>query len=152
MCISWVPELRSDLAYLSNLSMISPRNDVILLLKYRCGYWCDSDLYWTSDTFSCLWSAVVVGIEHCRMILVSTQPLIARFMGPTWGPSGTDRTQVGHIFAPWTLLSGALTVTNYSIKSVYWILCVFQYLFMIQGHQGLQFLKLLLLVWFMSIM
>ena len=28
--------------------------------------------------------------------------LTARFMGPTWGPHGTDRTQV----APWTLLSG----------------------------------------------
>ena len=34
--------------------------------------------------------------------------LTARFMGPTWGPSGTDRTQVGPMLAPWTLLSGAL--------------------------------------------
>ena len=32
--------------------------------------------------------------------------LIARFMRPTWGPSGTDRTQVGPMLAPWTLLSG----------------------------------------------
>ena len=32
--------------------------------------------------------------------------LIARLMGPTWGPSGTDRTQVGPMLAPWTLLSG----------------------------------------------
>ena len=32
--------------------------------------------------------------------------LIAKFMGPTWGPSGADRTQVGPMFAPWTLLSG----------------------------------------------
>ena len=32
--------------------------------------------------------------------------LIARFMGPTWGPSGADRTQVGHMFTPCTLLSG----------------------------------------------
>ena len=32
--------------------------------------------------------------------------LIARFMGPTWGPSGADSTQVGPILAPWTLLSG----------------------------------------------
>ena len=32
--------------------------------------------------------------------------LIARFMGPTWGPSGADRTQVGRMLAPWTLLSG----------------------------------------------
>ena len=32
--------------------------------------------------------------------------LIARFMGPTWGPSGADRTHVGPMSAPWTLLSG----------------------------------------------
>ena len=32
----------------------------------------------------------------------------ARFMGPTWGPSGADRTQVGPMLAPWTLLSGCL--------------------------------------------
>ena len=29
---------------------------------------------------------------------------IARFMGPTWGQSGADRTQVGPMLAPWTLL------------------------------------------------
>ena len=32
--------------------------------------------------------------------------LIARFMGPTWGPPGAGRTQVGPMLAPWTLLSG----------------------------------------------
>ena len=32
--------------------------------------------------------------------------LIARFMGPTWGPSGADRTQVGPTLAPRTLLFG----------------------------------------------
>ena len=32
--------------------------------------------------------------------------LIARFMGRTWGPPGADRTQVGPMLAPWTLLSG----------------------------------------------
>ena len=32
--------------------------------------------------------------------------LIARFMGPTWGPPGTARTQVGPMLTPWTLLSG----------------------------------------------
>ena len=30
---------------------------------------------------------------------------IARFMGPIWGPPGADRTQVGPVLAPWTLLS-----------------------------------------------
>ena len=48
--------------------------------------------------------------------------LIARIMGPMWGLSGADRTQVGPMLAPWTLLSGmlcnpwdiALTFINYS--------------------------------------
>ena len=31
--------------------------------------------------------------------------LIARFMGPTWGPSWVDRTHLGPMLAPWTLLS-----------------------------------------------
>ena len=34
---------------------------------------------------------------------------IARFMGPTWGPSGADRTQVGPMLAPLTSLSGLLS-------------------------------------------
>ena len=36
--------------------------------------------------------------------------LIARFMGPTWGPSWADMTQVGPMLAPWTLLSGAIVL------------------------------------------
>ena len=32
--------------------------------------------------------------------------LIAKFLGPTWGPPGADRTQVGPMLAPGTLLSG----------------------------------------------
>ena len=41
------------------------------------------------------------------LLLIHVQTsLIARFMGPTWGPSGADRTQVGPMLAPWTLLSG----------------------------------------------
>ena len=34
--------------------------------------------------------------------------LIARFTGPTWGPSGADRTQTGPKLAPWTLLCGLI--------------------------------------------
>ena len=41
-------------------------------------------------------------------ISVHINILIARFMGQTWGPSGADRTQVGPMFIPWTLLSGYL--------------------------------------------
>ena len=33
---------------------------------------------------------------------------IAKFMGPTWGPPGSCRPQMGPMLAPWTLLSGLL--------------------------------------------
>ena len=41
---------------------------------------------------------------------VPVTSLIARFMGPTWDPSGADRTQVGPMLTPWTLLSGVVLV------------------------------------------
>ena len=31
-------------------------------------------------------------------------------MGPTWGPSGANKTQVGPMLAPWTLLSGIFCI------------------------------------------
>ena len=36
----------------------------------------------------------------------SPLPQIARFIGPTWAPSGSCRPQIGPMLAPWTLLSG----------------------------------------------
>ena len=38
--------------------------------------------------------------------------LISRFIGPTWGPSGADRTQMGPMLAQWTLLSGVVSPTQ----------------------------------------
>ena len=38
-------------------------------------------------------------------------------MGRTWGPSGADRTQVGPMLAPWTLLSEVLATTVLSTRS-----------------------------------
>ena len=37
---------------------------------------------------------------------------IARFVGPTWDPSGADRTQVGPMLAIWTLLYGLFNNRN----------------------------------------
>ena len=34
-------------------------------------------------------------------------------MGPTWGPLGADRTLVGPMLAPWTLLSGLVSHFRY---------------------------------------
>ena len=39
-----------------------------------------------------------------KFVLIWTQ--ITKFMGPTWGPSGADRTQTGLMLAPCALLSG----------------------------------------------
>ena len=36
--------------------------------------------------------------------------LMAMSMWPTWGPSGADRTQVGPMLAPWTLLCGTCSM------------------------------------------
>ena len=44
--------------------------------------------------------------------------LIARFVGPTWGPPGADRTQVVPMLAPWTLLSGLMLGMCSLIKPV----------------------------------
>ena len=46
--------------------------------------------------------------ENYRLgpVCIDVFSLIASFMGPTWGPSGADRTQVGPMLAPWPLLSG----------------------------------------------
>ena len=44
---------------------------------------------------------------QCQWVLyIPVYTLIARFMGPTWGPLGAGRTQVGPMLAAWTLLSG----------------------------------------------
>ena len=45
-----------------------------------------------------------LAVKALKVALKDT--LIARLMGPIWGPSGADRTQVGPMLAPWTLLSG----------------------------------------------
>ena len=45
-------------------------------------------------------------IRFWKLHFSNSLSLIARFMGPTWGPCGADRTQVGPMFTPWTLLSG----------------------------------------------
>ena len=41
--------------------------------------------------------------HHCRCLYMSS--MRARIMGPTWGPAGADRPQMGPMLAPWTLLS-----------------------------------------------
>ena len=63
---------------------------------------------------------VIMTLSHVAMAAVKFDlnlSLIAMFMGPSWGPSGADRTQVGPMLAPWTLLSG---VIYSSMDSIIW--------------------------------
>ena len=55
-------------------------------------------------------------LDLCLLIIVWVMviTLIARFMRPTWGPSGVDKIQVGPMLALWTLLSGCF------LKSALW--------------------------------
>ena len=50
-------------------------------------------------------------IVYCRGYKAT---MITRFMmGPTWGPSGADRTQMGPMLALWTLLPGYVYIYIY---------------------------------------
>ena len=60
--------------------------------------------------------AVDIASSQCEY-----QFLIARFMGPRWGPSGSDRTQVGTILASWILLSGMLFCNSNSSESYLYV-------------------------------
>ena len=61
-------------------------------------------------------------ISYYRLIFMNEKvSLIARIMRPTWGPSGADRTHVGPMLAPWTLLSG---LTWHLWKSEFFKHCV----------------------------
>ena len=48
--------------------------------------------------------------------------LIERFVGPTWGPYGADRTQAGPMLAPWTLLSGCCVCVFKKLNTFSWSL------------------------------
>ena len=56
-------------------------------------------------------------LHALRLFRRKRGPLIARFMGPTWGPPWSCRSQVGPILAPWTLLSGG--IFNSVVSSVH---------------------------------
>ena len=66
---------------------------------------------WLSDCITAIWQNCTVKLfvavwylpYDCSDHLVSH---IARFMGPTWGPAGAHRTQVGPMLAPLTFLTG----------------------------------------------
>ena len=70
-----------------------------------------------------MWSVDEVGLivldkytYTCHIDGGTSKPLIVRFMGPTWGPSGADRTQVCPRWVPRTLLSGTLLCIRQCVR------------------------------------
>ena len=61
--------------------------------------------------------------ESLMIIFFRKTALIARFMGLTWGPPGADRTQVGLMWATWTLLYET-NIWHHDINTLYTILAI----------------------------
>ena len=59
-------------------------------------------------------SACSVGAFGLGGCIGAKPPQIAKFVGPTWGPPGSCRPQMGPMLAPWNLLSGT------PIGATYW--------------------------------
>ena len=58
-------------------------------------HYCHGKTAWQTKILMSCWT--------CELFRTSR---IARFMGPIWVPPGADRTQVGPMLTPWSLLSG----------------------------------------------
>ena len=64
----------------------------------------------TSNMLVMVWK---MALWHQAIIWTNTElALIARSMGPTWGRTGDDRTQMGPMLALWTLLSGSSVLVH----------------------------------------
>ena len=67
---------------------------------------CQTGITWNHERLAIDWLCVCIFgliIPHVIIVRISQ---IAKFMGPTWGPPGSCRPQIGPMLAPWTLLSG----------------------------------------------
>ena len=108
--ISWAASQHRPANFAEGTHMAFP------LFFPRC-CWVGGSLTWFS-----LMSGLAIESGRRQECYVSQRSgKIARFMGPTWGPPGDDRTQVGPMLAPWswTLLSGVARRNVY----LYWKEC-----------------------------
>ena len=89
--LSWKNGAARQLAVLINGSFTSCNVD---------GDWCSVKV--------CIYSRKYTQAQGIRYKL----PQIAKFMGPTWGSPGSCQPQMGPMWAPWALLSGAFSQTS----------------------------------------
>ena len=120
MKTSWHVQLKSYIYYvMQDIYNFSPQNKT---LSTQPTYW----KYSSGLSILCKQISIsikpgwkfqtwVVGVD--KFSKVSNEPgaisQITKFMGPTWGPPGSCRPQIGPMLAPWTLLSGMLFYVTY---------------------------------------
>ena len=90
---------------------------------YGFSWRCHSRSSSSSDDIPEIWHLkhICLSISSLRRRLVdnNTQGFIsqiANFMGPTWGPPGSCRPQMGPMLAPWLLLSGIYVCTQNTLS------------------------------------
>ena len=77
----------------------------------------------TDGTWGCHWTTHGGTCNGKFDVMI---PQIAKFMGPTWGPPGPCRPQMGPMLAPWTSLSDTswFSMYQYYIKDcIRWRFC-----------------------------
>ena len=78
---------------------ISSGNGLVLLGRVLLLWW---SVHMCRPKWSIFQAQVSIWVDFL------SSPQIARFLRPTWGAPGADRTQVGPMLAPWTLLLGVV--------------------------------------------
>ena len=68
---------------------------------------CPSSAQCCGHTLVTLFTTLTLQVDQVQSTRNTKTPQITNFMGPTWGPPGSCRPQMGPILAPSTLLSGA---------------------------------------------
>ena len=96
---------RLNPAKILGINMIIHELKLCLALTTLSTRLCDSE-HKTQDVLKNIVTIPLVTTIHVACTPLLHVTTVARFMGPTWGPSGANRTQVGPMVAPWTLLSG----------------------------------------------
>ena len=106
-CLRWMDILQTKFSYeISSMKMnVSICIQTLLVFVY------EGPIYSMSAFIQVMFRHLLVDLNQSwSSSLMSSQ--ITRFMGPTWGPPGSCRPQMGPILAPWTLLSGIFSLDH----------------------------------------
>ena len=118
---------------------------LIYVLLLHCSAVCNIMIYSTALLVNCKLPQVLSMMKNIDISLgilswrrksiffiindTANSPHIAKFMGPTWGPPGSCRPQMGPMLAPWTLLSGSSIIWCKSIFNHEIYIYLFKYKF-----------------------